>query len=105
VRFHALAAIADIETAVRRLVVPGVKRMRFHLPKPLHGWREFIREVGILVIGVLTALSAEQMVETLRWRREVQQACRALRQEIANNDPPRASTPVLPARRMVASAS
>jgi hypothetical protein len=30
--------------------------MHFHLPKPLHGWREFIGEVGIIVIGVLIAL-------------------------------------------------
>ena len=39
--------------------------MHFHLPKPLHGWREFAGEVGIIVIGVLIALGAEQVVETL----------------------------------------
>jgi len=32
--------------------------MHFHLPKPLHGWREFAGEVGIIVIGVLIALGA-----------------------------------------------
>ena len=37
--------------------------MHFHLPKPLHGWREFVGEVGIIVIGVLIALGAEQIVE------------------------------------------
>ncbi len=26
--------------------------MHFHLPKPLHGWREFVGEVGIIVVGV-----------------------------------------------------
>jgi hypothetical protein len=41
--------------------------MHFHLPKPLHGWREFVGEVGIIVIGVLIALGAEQVVETLHW--------------------------------------
>ena len=45
--------------------------MHFHLPKPLHGWREFVGEVGIIVIGVLIALGAEQVVETLHWRDEV----------------------------------
>jgi len=30
--------------------------MHFRLPKPLHGWREFAGEVGIIVIGVLIAL-------------------------------------------------
>ena len=42
--------------------------MHFHLPKPLHGWREFAGEVGIIVIGVLIALAAEQVVETMHWR-------------------------------------
>jgi hypothetical protein len=37
--------------------------MHFHLPKPLHGWREFVGEVGIIVIGVPIALAAEQVVE------------------------------------------
>jgi len=39
--------------------------MHIHLPKPLHGWREFIGEVGIIVIGVLIALGAEQVVEAI----------------------------------------
>ena len=42
--------------------------MHFHLPKPLHGWREFLGEVGIIVVGVLIALGAEQVVETLHWK-------------------------------------
>src|SRR3954451_5693850 len=45
-------------------------RMHFHLPKPLHGWRAFVGEVGIIVVGVLIALGAEQVVENLRWRSE-----------------------------------
>ena len=34
--------------------------MHFRLPKPLHGWREFVGEVAIIVLGVLIALAAEQ---------------------------------------------
>ena len=45
--------------------------MHVHLPKPLHGWREFLGEVGIIVVGVLIALGAEQVVETLHWRSAV----------------------------------
>ena len=45
--------------------------MHFHLPKPLHGWRAFAGEVGIIVIGVLIALGAQQLVEAANWRREV----------------------------------
>ena len=56
--------------------------MHFHLPKPLHGWREFAGEVGIIVVGVLIALGAEQVVEDFRWRHDVSQARNALREEI-----------------------
>jgi len=45
--------------------------MHFHLPKPLHGWREFAGEVGIIVVGILIALGGEQIVEDLHWRSEV----------------------------------
>jgi hypothetical protein len=47
--------------------------MHLHLPKPLHGWREFAGEVGIIVIGVLIALGAEQAVESLHDRSVAQQ--------------------------------
>lgn len=46
--------------------------MHFHLPKPLHGWREFVGEVGIIVVGVLIALAADETVETFRWRHQVE---------------------------------
>ncbi len=42
--------------------------MHFHFPKPLHGWREFAGEVGILVVGVLIALGAEQVVQDIQAR-------------------------------------
>jgi hypothetical protein len=45
--------------------------MHFHLPKPMHGWREFAGEVGIIVIGVLIALAADQAIETWQWREKV----------------------------------
>jgi hypothetical protein len=47
--------------------------MHLHLPKPLHGWREFAGEVGIIVIGVLIALSAEQVLQNWHWRGEVRE--------------------------------
>jgi len=52
--------------------------MHVHLPKPLHGWREFVGEVGIIVIGVLIALGAEQVVEDLHWRHTVSSERKAL---------------------------
>ena len=59
--------------------------MHFRLPKPLHGWREFVGEVGIIVIGVLIALGAEQVVEAIHWRSEVAQFRQAEDTELANN--------------------
>jgi hypothetical protein len=60
--------------------------MHFHLPKPLHGWREFAGEVGIIVVGVLIALAAEQLVESLHWRAEVRNAKAALSQDMAQTN-------------------
>ncbi len=37
--------------------------MHVHLPRPLHGWRELVGEVGVIVLGVLIALGAGQIVE------------------------------------------
>ena len=52
--------------------------MHFHLPKPIHGWRGFIGEVGIIVIGVLIALGAEQVVESAHWREASHSAIEAM---------------------------
>lgn len=58
--------------------------MHVHLPKPLHGWRAFVGEVGIIVLGVLIALAAEQGVEGLHERTQVGQIRSALRAELAD---------------------
>jgi hypothetical protein len=59
--------------------------MHLHLPKPLHGWREFVGEVGIIVIGVGIALAAEQLLETGHWGRVVKEEGQALEQEVQDN--------------------
>jgi hypothetical protein len=59
--------------------------MHFHLPKPLHGWRAFVGEVAIIVLGVLIALAAEQLVESYRWSREVKEARLAADSELAHD--------------------
>lgn len=40
--------------------------MEIHKPKPWHGFREFLKEYLIIVVGVLTALAGEQVVEAQR---------------------------------------
>ena len=57
--------------------------MHFHLPRPLHGWRAFAGEVGIIVIGVLIALGAEHVMESIHWRESVSQMSEAMRSELA----------------------
>jgi hypothetical protein len=59
--------------------------MHFHLPKPLHGWRELVGEIGIIVVGVLIALAAEQAVGWFHGREEVAQLRAALRAELADD--------------------
>jgi hypothetical protein len=59
--------------------------MHVHLPKPLHGWRAFVGEVGIIVVGVLIALSAEQLVEAAHERAKSVQAEAAIRDELGFN--------------------
>jgi hypothetical protein len=56
--------------------------MRFYLPRPLHGWRTFIGEVGIIVLGVLIALGATQFVEAWQWRQQIKQTDLAFKFEL-----------------------
>ena len=55
--------------------------MEIHKPKPWHGVREFLKEYVIIVVGVLTALAAEQGVEWLRWQEKVRWAEESLRRD------------------------
>ena len=43
--------------------------MRFRLPQALHGWRKFLKEYAVVVLGVLTALALGQLVESAHDRR------------------------------------
>ena len=77
--------IADIRPSVTLAQPLGASRMHFHLPKPLHGWREFAGEVGIIVLGVLIALGAGQVAEKAHQRQEGIQAEQVIRNEIGLN--------------------
>ena len=60
--------------------------MRFLIPKPIHGWREFAGEVGIIVIGVLIALGAQQVIENISDRQRADDAMAAIRIEVADHE-------------------
>jgi hypothetical protein len=59
--------------------------MDIHKPKPVHSWRDFIKEIGIIVIGVTIALTGEQLVETLNWKHKVADAEAAMRREFSGD--------------------
>jgi hypothetical protein len=56
--------------------------MDIHKPKPWHGVREFLKEYAIIVVGVLTALGGEQVVENLHWQEKVRRAEEAEKPEL-----------------------
>lgn len=59
--------------------------MHFHLPKPLHGWREFGGEVAIIVLGVLIALAMEQVAESWHEHSSAREARDAIRSEVGDD--------------------
>ena len=59
--------------------------MHVRLPKPLHGWRQFAGEVGIIVLGVLIALGAQQFAQSVQQRSDANEARRAVRGELEVN--------------------
>ena len=59
--------------------------MDIHKPKPWRGPREFLKEIGTIVIGVLMALGAEQAVEWVHTQEQVRSARAALHDEISGN--------------------
>jgi hypothetical protein len=72
-----------------RIQSPLVNRwgggMDIHKPKPWRGWSEFLKEIGTIVIGVLIALGAEQVVEWLHHRDAAGEARAAVRAEVTKN--------------------
>ena len=65
--------------------LPEEPPMEIHKPKPIHNWREFLKEVGTIVLGVCVALGAEQTVEWVHWRNQVDQARDVLAAELTLN--------------------
>jgi uncharacterized membrane protein len=59
--------------------------MHVHMPKPLHGWREFLNEITIIVLGVLIALALEQAVSWMHDRASAEETRASIRGEIEDN--------------------
>ena len=59
--------------------------MEIHKPKPVHSWREFLKEYAIIVLGVATALAAEQAVEWWHWKNQVTEARALIASELTRS--------------------
>lgn len=64
--------------------------MEMHKPKLVENWRELLKEWGIIVLGVLTALLAEQAVQSIAWRHKVDAAVADMGNELGSGDGPQA---------------
>jgi hypothetical protein len=61
--------------------------MEIHKVKPIHTWRDFLKELGTIVLGIIIAIALEHFVESWSWDRDVKVARQAIHGEIvANND-------------------
>lgn len=59
--------------------------MEIHKPKKVHSWRELVNEIGVIVISIVLALGAEQIVEAVHWHNEVAETREALNEEVARD--------------------
>jgi hypothetical protein len=59
--------------------------MEIHKPKPTHSLREFLTEIGTIICGILIALGLEQGLEWAHWRHQVEQADKAVSEEVRYN--------------------
>ncbi len=64
--------------------------MEVHKPKLLHNWRDLLKEWGIIVLGVLTALFAEQAVQSFEWHQKVDAAIADMDNELTRGNGPQA---------------
>src|SRR5436190_1975497 len=84
-RGKALADELDSDRAASQLPDAGDDMEFHHAPKVWLGWRDFLREYLIVVVGVLTAAGVGLVLEGMRRHAEVAEARRAIRFEIARN--------------------
>ena len=78
--FHPLRTFAACGS-LEQPFVGGLTMFRLVKVAPSHGWNAVGWELGIVVVGVLIALGAQQIVESLYWRGKVATERRALLRE------------------------
>jgi hypothetical protein len=56
--------------------------MHIHLPKPLHGWRALLGEIGVVFVGIVLALGAESLLQDYHWHQQVTVSEQAIKGEL-----------------------
>jgi hypothetical protein len=59
--------------------------MEIHKPKAAHSWREFLIEIGTIVLGILIALGLEQSIEAVHERQLAHEAQDAIDAEMRSD--------------------
>lgn len=57
--------------------------MHFHLPQPPQGWRVITWDVAVVVAGVLIALGAQQVADSLNWSTKIHAQRESLDKDVA----------------------
>jgi hypothetical protein len=60
--------------------------LEIHKPKQVESWRDLLKEVAVIVIGIAIALTGEQIIESLHWAHRVHEAEDAMRVELIQNN-------------------
>ena len=56
--------------------------MHIHLPKPLHGWRALLGEIGVVFVGIVLALGAESLLQDYHWHQQAEISEEAIKREL-----------------------
>lgn len=61
--------------------------MAFHLhvPKPIHGWKQFFNEVAVIAVGIAIALGGEEIVTSWNEHRHADKSFEAIKDEVEVN--------------------
>lgn len=61
--------------------------MAFHLhvPKPIHGWKQFFNEVAVIAVGIAIALGGEEIVSSWNEHRHADKSFEAIKDEVEVN--------------------
>lgn len=59
--------------------------MHLHVPKPIHGWKQFFNEVAVITVGIGIALGGEELITHWNEERYATKSLEATKDEVAIN--------------------